>query len=226
MPDSDPNDTDPAGPPEPADAERRTGRRRAVGDLKRRIILDAAERVFAEHGLEGASLRAIARAAGYTQGAIYFHYASKEEIYGDLLGGSLDRLDAAVRAAEGEQRTEGPAAGLHDAALAFYDYYRDHPQELELGFYLFRGMRPLGLTPELDARLNARLRAVLALIEAPIRTLGADPARAERETAALFAQAAGLLLLVHTGRLRLFGLDGRALFRDYLARLVASLSPR
>src|SRR5262245_101714 len=65
----------------------RSERQRAVNDYRREIILAAARRVFADQGLEGATLRAIAKEAGYTHGALYFHYASKEEIYGDLLAG-------------------------------------------------------------------------------------------------------------------------------------------
>jgi AcrR family transcriptional regulator len=200
-------------------AERRgqADRRTAVNGYRRQIILDAARRVFAEQGLEGASLRTIAKAAGYTHGALYFHYASKEEIYGDLLSDSLDRLHAAVRAAVGARRAAGPR--LQAAALGFFDYYRANPGELELGFYLFRGMKPLGLTRELNARLNAKLRAVLAEMEAALGGLSLAAPAAERETAALFAHAAGLLLLEHTGRLRLFRADARQLMSDYVARL-------
>ena len=72
-----------------AEDDGRADRRRAVSDYRREIILAAARRVFADQGLEGASLRAIAKAAGYTHGALYFYYASKEAIYADLLAGSL-----------------------------------------------------------------------------------------------------------------------------------------
>src|SRR3712207_8196369 len=37
---------------------------------------------------------------------------------------------------------------------SFFDYYGANPRDLELGFYLFRGMRPRGLSPELDRALN------------------------------------------------------------------------
>jgi AcrR family transcriptional regulator len=197
-------------------------RRRAVSDYRREIILAAARRVFADQGLEGASLRAIAKEAGYTHGALYFYYASKEEIYGDLLAGSLDRLEAAVRAA-----VAGRAAAderLLSAGLAFFDYYRDNPGDLDLGFYLFRGMKPLGLTPELNAGLNDRLRTVLGELERALGDLGLPPDAAERETAALFGHSVGLLLLVHTGRMRLFRLDGRELLADYVGRLAVRLA--
>lgn len=209
----------------------REDRRRAVNAHKRRIILEAAGRVFSQQGLEGASLRAIAREAGYTPAALYFHYADKEEIYGDLLAASLQRLDAAVAeaaaAADGTALAgEGSAAvRLRAAAFAFFDFYRDHPSDLQLGFYLFRGMRPLGLTGELNSRLNAALCAVLDRMQAPLAAGGLNAAAAKRATAALFAQTTGLLLLLHTGRIKLFGFDARDLLGDYLDRLIDPPEP-
>lgn len=203
----------------------REDRRRAVNAHKRRIILEAASRVFSEQGLEGASLRAIAREAGYTPAALYFHYADKQEIYGDLLAELLQRLDAtvaaAVVAADGTApAVEGAAAArLRAAAFAFFDFYRDHPADLQLGFYLFRGMKPLGLTAELDGQLNAALCAVLDRMQAPLAAGGLNAAAAKRATAALFAQITGLLLLLHTGRIKLFAFDARELLGDYLDRL-------
>ncbi|MEN3321199.1 MAG: hypothetical protein V7643_4601 [Mycobacterium sp.] len=47
----------------------------------RSLLLDAAEEVFAEKGFMSASLDDIAHAAGYTKGAIYKHFATKEELF-------------------------------------------------------------------------------------------------------------------------------------------------
>ena len=47
----------------------------------RTLLLDAAEEVFAEKGFTPASLDDIARAAGYTKGAIYKHFATKEDLF-------------------------------------------------------------------------------------------------------------------------------------------------
>ncbi|WP_123024241.1 TetR/AcrR family transcriptional regulator [Mycolicibacterium stellerae] len=47
----------------------------------RSLLLDAAEEVFAEKGFTAASLDDIARAAGYTKGAIYKHFATKEDFF-------------------------------------------------------------------------------------------------------------------------------------------------
>jgi AcrR family transcriptional regulator len=47
----------------------------------RSLLLDAAEEVFAEKGFAPATLDDIAHAAGYTKGAIYKHFATKEELF-------------------------------------------------------------------------------------------------------------------------------------------------
>ncbi|ADT98547.1 MULTISPECIES: TetR/AcrR family transcriptional regulator [Mycolicibacterium] len=47
----------------------------------RSVLLDAAEEVFAEKGFTPATLDDIARAAGYTKGAIYKHFDTKEELF-------------------------------------------------------------------------------------------------------------------------------------------------
>ncbi len=55
-------------------------RRRRVRDL----ILDGAEGLFAEHGLEGLTVRRIAERIDYSPGAIYQYFASKEEILEEI----------------------------------------------------------------------------------------------------------------------------------------------
>ena len=47
----------------------------------RSLLLDAAEEVFAEKGFTPATLDDIARAAGYTKGAIYKHFGAKEDLF-------------------------------------------------------------------------------------------------------------------------------------------------
>jgi AcrR family transcriptional regulator len=44
-------------------------------------ILQAAEAIFSERGFEKAQLEEVAARAGYTRGAIYAHYASKEDLF-------------------------------------------------------------------------------------------------------------------------------------------------
>ncbi len=191
-------------------------RRRAVSDLKRGLILDAARAVFERDGLDGASLRAIAAQAGYTPAALYFHFDSKEALYAQVLGQSIAALKAHVDARVGQAAT--PQARLSAAMLGFFDFYAENPRDLDLGFYLFRGgMRPHGLGRERDMALNATLEAALRPILEAAEAMGAEPPLARLIMADAFAHAVGVLLLLHTRRIRMFGLTPRMLMERYVA---------
>jgi len=196
----------------------RLERQQAMTDTRRALVLDAARAVFEKLGIEGASIREIARAAGYTPGAIYFYFASKEAIYGALLAESLERLNAQVALA-GLNLVDS-AAILEAKASAWFDFYAHNPRELDLGFYLVRGLQPRGLNPQLNEQLNARLYDALRPCEAALQSLGLTAEAALRENTALFAHGVGLLLLKHTGRIRMFGQDESLLFDAYVIGLM------
>lgn len=65
----------------------------------RQALLAAAARLFAEQGVDHASVDAIARAAGRTSGALYDHFGSKEALLIALVDGWVDDV-AVVIAAE------------------------------------------------------------------------------------------------------------------------------
>lgn len=212
-----------------ASPETTTGRRRrAVSDLKRGLILDAARTVFERDGLDGASLRAIAAQAGYTPAALYFHFESKEALYAEVLGHSIAALKQHVAARVAQAGP--PQARFSAAALGFFDFYAENPRDLDLGFYLFRGgMRPHGLGRERDMALNAALEAVLWPIAEAADAICADVALGRLIMADVFAHAVGVLLLLHTQRIRMFGLAPRALMERYveaeIGRLLAMQGP-
>ena len=199
-------------------------RQQAMTDVRRALVLDAARAVFEKLGIEGASIREIARAAGYTPGAIYFYYDSKEAIYGALLAESLERLNDKV--AQAGTVAQDAAARLEAKASAWFDFYADNPRELDLGFYLVQGMRPRGLNATLNEQLNSRLRDALQPCEAALQALGLTGEAALRETTALFAHGVGLLLLKHTGRIRMFGQDATLLFDAYVIGLLERVRQR
>lgn len=202
---------------------RRQSKREAVSEGKRAMILEAARDVFAEEGLDGASLRAIAVRSGYTPAALYFHFESKEDLYAEVLHASLASLGAAVEAAVAE--TSAPRQKLKASALAFFRFYAEHPRDLDLGFYLLRGgMKPAGLGHDRDVKLNASLAAALRPIGDAAIEMGATEDQANLLMVDCFAHAAGLLLLLHTGRIRMFGASAAARMEAYVNDRIDQLS--
>jgi AcrR family transcriptional regulator len=66
--------------------KRRTGVRSEVqGQQTREQILDAAEALFAEHGVNGVSLRAIVGQAGANIAAIHYHFGSRERLIEEVM---------------------------------------------------------------------------------------------------------------------------------------------
>ena len=60
----------------------------------RAALLDAAAALFVERGLQGTSVEAIAERAGFTRGAFYSNFRTKEQLFTELL---QDRVYAAYR---------------------------------------------------------------------------------------------------------------------------------
>jgi len=177
--------------------------------LRRQIILDAAQRVFARDGLDGATVRAIAREAGCTTGAIYPWFEGKEAIYAALLHESLDRLERHLQL---EVQSGPPARAARRAIQAFFGYYAGRETEFLLGLYLFKAPGPRGLGRGMDEALNARLQACVDWLGTGLRMAGNRPEDAIRlEQANAFTYLMGLLLLVHTHRLKSLGQQARPL---------------
>jgi AcrR family transcriptional regulator len=74
-------------------------------DETRALLLSAAAAVFAERGVEGASVDAIAEAAGRTSGALYSHFGSKEGLLIELLESWRSEVSAAILVDLSDART-------------------------------------------------------------------------------------------------------------------------
>jgi AcrR family transcriptional regulator len=66
-------------------SERRRLTRAEQQARTRSALLEAAARVFAERGFAGASVEAITAEAGFSRGAFYSNFATKEELFAELL---------------------------------------------------------------------------------------------------------------------------------------------
>jgi AcrR family transcriptional regulator len=67
-------------------------------------LMQSAARLFCRRGLERASVDEVARDAGYTKGAFYANFRSKEELFlammDEKFAAEIDRLDEALRSGE------------------------------------------------------------------------------------------------------------------------------
>jgi AcrR family transcriptional regulator len=92
----------------------------------KRHILRAAMKLFSEHGLAGTSIRDITRESGYTNPALYKHFASKEELAVQLFETCHQRLwtkcNAAIDAATG---FDAKLAGYIGQVLELVDEHPD-----------------------------------------------------------------------------------------------------
>ena len=142
-----------------------------------------------------------------------------------MLRASLANLASTIGRAVA--RAGKPSERLRAASMAFFRFYADNPRDLDLGFYLFRGgMKPHGLGKERDDALNAALDAALKPIADAAEAMGARRDEARILVADTFAHAAGLLLLAHTGRIRMFGASAADLMQRFVGNQAAALAER
>ena len=74
-------------------------RHRRERHARGQAILTAAAKVFAKHGLEGATIEMVAREAEVAVGTIYLYYSSRDDLYLNLIA---DRDDTSARALSGD----------------------------------------------------------------------------------------------------------------------------
>ena len=147
---------------EKAEAAALVGRRAQAGEARRASILAAALSVFARLGLEGASVDAIARAAGLSKANLLYYYPSKDALYVAVLEQGLSRWLAPLASFRSE---DDPAEAIGALIAAKLAMSRDHPEVSRLfALEMLRGA-PL-LKPVLAGPLKAVFDAKVAVIRA------------------------------------------------------------
>lgn len=93
--------TSPAVPPRP---------RRLPAEERRRAVLDAARREFAQHGYQGAGIAGIAAGCGCSEPILYRHFASKQALFAAVLVDASELLHERIAPVFAEQ--DDPLAAL------------------------------------------------------------------------------------------------------------------
>ncbi len=137
-------------------------RRTRRGPLTRKHILDVSLRLFSERGFARTSIRDIARDAGITDAAIYYHFASKRELLEALVEerGFAARLQKLEEWEPDVPLREG-LLGMAAGAIAFMDENRDF-----LRLILMEGLAGDDVTSEQYRKLLDRWeRALVTMLE-------------------------------------------------------------
>ena len=95
------------------------------GERTRRRLLEAAESVFADLGYHDASIVKITEAAGVGQGTFYLYFASKKEVFDELVVDLNHRVRQAMAegASQGTTRAEVERLGF----AAYFRFTAEHP---------------------------------------------------------------------------------------------------
>ncbi|HKV15332.1 MAG TPA: helix-turn-helix domain-containing protein, partial [Reyranella sp.] len=146
-----------------------------------------AARVFEERGIGAASIETIAAAAGFTRGAFYSNFASKDDLIAAMLEDHVERSIAHHRELLERHRTPDD----YVAALRATERNRHDPLgrapllHMELVLYVARAEKR---RPELAKRLRARRKLVAEIVTSTTQAAGAvvrDPAWASAMLLAL-----------------------------------------
>jgi AcrR family transcriptional regulator len=93
------------------------------------VILDTAERHFAERGFEGVSVREIAADAGLkNQASLYHHFRNKRDLYEAVLSRGIEPIVAVVAASSGDNNPAEVPRNIVEGFLdRVVDYLLEHP---------------------------------------------------------------------------------------------------
>jgi AcrR family transcriptional regulator len=162
-------------------------------EATKRKLLAAAKRIFAKDGFEAARLEDIAAGAGYTRGAFYANFESKEDIFFALLEEWVrDRIESVTATL---RRHNNPLDRLAALRKHYAEVATDRRLVLiSLEFKLFALRHP-----EAHARLRDRHRRIRAswgkLLSELLHALGGTlPIKGPAASTCLAALAHGLLL--------------------------------
>lgn len=96
----------------------------------RKNIAEAAQRLFAEKGIESTSMNEIAKESGYSKATLYVYFKDKEELVGVLVLESMQKLyDYLSKTLED---TGNVSECFYKICNAFVDYQEEYPFYFEL----------------------------------------------------------------------------------------------
>ena len=104
--------------------------RRARAGLYRTLVLEAAERCFAEKGFDAAKMEEIAAESGLSLGTVYSVFSGKPDLLRAVQDARNREILALASAAAG--RAAGPREQLLAAVHAYVEFFASHPEYLRI----------------------------------------------------------------------------------------------
>ena len=150
-------------------------RTRPTRDDTRDKLFEAAARMFEEQGIGGASIEAIAAAAGFTRGAFYSNFKSKDELIIAMLE---DHVEQSIRRNLDLLDRHKRLADFIDA-LKNMDRSRQDPLgrspllHMEMILFVARAEKR---RPDLAKRLRARRKLITDIVETTLKNSGRNGA--------------------------------------------------
>jgi AcrR family transcriptional regulator len=180
-------------PPRSRRLDGRTRAARAEGRQAREELLTAALRVFARRGYDQAGVDEIAAEAGYSKGALYWHFAGKEDL---LLALLEERVDAPARKLVALLECAPPDRDMSvEATREFARQLREQREAVLLDReYWSLAIRDPELRARYIERQTERRRALARALEARAQHLGTPdmPMPAEQVARIVLSMIAGL----------------------------------
>jgi len=146
-------------------------RTRPTRDDTREKLFEAAARVFEEQGIGGASIEAIAAAAGFTRGAFYSNFKSKDELIIAMLEDHVEQSILRIRdLLERHKNLADFIEALRTMNRSQQDPLGRSPLlHMEMILFVARAEKR---RPELAKRLRARRKLVADIIETTAKNSG------------------------------------------------------
>ena len=144
--------------------------RAADFEEKQRVILDHAAQVFAEQGMEKASMSQIASVAQVSKALLYHYYPGKDALIFAIIITHLEGLDAAIEAADDPALP--PDQRLRKLVGAVLDNYRgaDNQHKVQLNATAALGDDQKAEIMAVERRIVRRFSAVLDQINPGLNT--------------------------------------------------------
>jgi TetR/AcrR family transcriptional regulator, repressor of the mexAB-oprM multidrug resistance operon len=140
-------------------------RTKEEAEATRERILDAAEEVFLEHGVAQTSLEEIAKHAGVTRGAIYWHFKNKADVFSAMLERVRLPLNELLQEIE-EHHVRNPLAALRELCLYALRNLAENPQYRRVYTILFHRCEFVhGLNPSVEQQNKLTQQALISITE-------------------------------------------------------------